>query len=80
MSSSRSKGQATFQLVGLEAATWRTCSGRSVDLGTPDTLRPEMRSEVRDLVLVPWLGGLPRGHDRTACEKVAMQFTSGLRP
>ena len=47
------EGKATFdRFMGLKLYLEDT-SGRSVDLGTPDTLRPEMRAEVeRDLIHV----------------------------
>jgi uncharacterized protein len=47
-------GKATFdRFMDLKLCLEDTF-GRSVDLGTPDTLRPEMRAEVeRDLIHVP---------------------------
>lgn len=47
-------GKATFdKFMGLKLDL-EDLLGRPVDLGTPDTLRPEIRSEVgRDLVHVP---------------------------
>ncbi len=48
------EGKATFdRFMGLKLYLEDTF-GRSVDLGTPETLRPEMRAEVeRELIHVP---------------------------
>jgi predicted nucleotidyltransferase len=48
------EGQATFDnFMGLKLDL-EDLLGRRVDLGTPSTLRPEMRAEVeRDLIHVP---------------------------
>ena len=48
------EGKATFDnFMGLKLEL-EDLFGRPVDLGTPDTLRPEMRVEVeRDLIHVP---------------------------
>ncbi len=48
------EGQATFDRFMDLKLYLEDTFGRSVDLGTPDTLRPEMRAEVeRDLIHVP---------------------------
>ena len=48
------EGKATFDRFMDLKLYLEDTFGRSVDLGTPDTLRPEMRAEVeRDLIHVP---------------------------
>ena len=48
------EGKATFDRFMDLKLHLEDTFGRSVDLGTPDTLRPEMRAEVeRDLIDVP---------------------------
>src|ERR1700678_2866823 len=48
------EGKATFDRFMDLKFYLEDTFGRSVDLGTPDTLRPEMRAEVeRDLIHVP---------------------------
>ena len=47
-------GKATFDRFMDLKLYLEDTFGRSVDLGTPDTLRPEMKAEVeRDLIHVP---------------------------
>jgi uncharacterized protein len=47
-------GKATFDRFMDLKLYLEDTFGRSVDLGTPDTLRPEMKAEVeRDLIRVP---------------------------
>jgi uncharacterized protein len=48
------EGKATFDRFMDLKLYLEDTFGRSVDLGTPDTLRPEMRAEVeRDIIHVP---------------------------
>jgi predicted nucleotidyltransferase len=72
------EGKADFdRFMGLKLDL-EDLFGRRVDLGIPDTLRPEMRAEVeRDLIQVPWLANVPRRLRSPGCATGSHTSTTG---